>query len=345
MASRRVIEANPPLVVDYFSHRRNNSISQSKKKLIVDQENYEAYQPVAFLVPKDVLLKIRSIHETSESLYPIYSWDRSSIPKYCFVSHRWLYEFAPDNQLNTILLIIQIYAKIIPSAEYFWIDFACIAPENRQSLVEHIPQILENAQAFLVLPFRMDLSTMVPSFDLDSFCLRAWCIMEFAFMALDLAKVKIAFLKKSEASLSVQFVNPSTECIEDGMGNAVHTFVLLKNILRTNDFTSFCRFFKVTEQSDYDLIWAILLIHSQKITSTFIKVSDVVCEDETKSDHKWRRPSLLYEADSEIEHHIYNISLEQGLESSTNQIGKRKDPTDLERCSCEMEECKACLLM
>jgi len=316
-----------------------NEMDTRLQYIVADHENYEAYEPVAFLISKKSILRTNAFEDPSDSLFPVYSWNKHSIPKYCFISHRWLYDSMPDNQLNTILLVLQAYAKLLTSVDYFWIDIFCILSHPKNSRIQDlgIEQILNHAYSFLILPFRMSPSTLVPYFDLECYCMRAWCITEFSFMARHLGKVQIARLVPRDSALKVQFVGSSSIYIRDEMESMSHSFVLLKELLAKNDFESFCKFYEVTEKADYSFLWNTLLNNSHNIADATKRLCNT-SSNETHPDHKQVPSSLVFEDidEPDYEHHLYDFH-EKGCIA---HIYAPQKNVSGDQC-----ECHACVLM
>mmetsp|Transcript_1970 Transcript_1970/g.2554 ORF Transcript_1970/g.2554 Transcript_1970/m.2554 type:complete len:304 (+) Transcript_1970:20-931(+) len=296
------------------------------KKTRKSKNSSQLDKPVGYLIPKSIFLQgntLGKFEQISASLLPIFSWKRKSLPKYCFVSHRWLFVKDPDNSLNTFSLIVKAFCVAREDVEYLWIDYVCLPQEasERNFLVGHMKKIVSYASELFIVPLSGSSKSLIPSYDVQSYCFRAWCVFEFSSFMDRPQKISIARLKKNTSDLKVKFLKlPSLEK-EDQTMALVNSFVVLKDIVFRNDFEGFQTFYSVSVSSDMKRVWQLLLDNA----TTLLKIQP----DATSFYDEQGNETKDAEEQETFEHHLYKIQNVLGVESGL------PPPNKSGMCECE----------
>mmetsp|Transcript_5544 Transcript_5544/g.7650 ORF Transcript_5544/g.7650 Transcript_5544/m.7650 type:complete len:357 (+) Transcript_5544:78-1148(+) len=270
-------------------------------------------KPAGYLVPKKILLgctvTVFRFEEICEFLIPVYSWKHTTA-KYCFVSHGQLMQREGDNPLQTLLMILKLFSTAHDDIDYFWVDFACVPREDYHGsfLVQNLIEIVLHAKHLLILPFSIRGNSQVPIFDLESYCSRAWCILEFALFMGRSENISVARLRKYEASLKVSFLDFSSLATEE-LNCLLHSFVILQDLVLKDDVETFKVFFSANSEGDKEQVWKLLVDSSQHYLTVDLEIISRLQRKGINIEGHLVQPTTEC-----FEYHVHDIEMFEGVE-------------------------------
>mmetsp|Transcript_14708 Transcript_14708/g.24684 ORF Transcript_14708/g.24684 Transcript_14708/m.24684 type:complete len:310 (+) Transcript_14708:56-985(+) len=298
-------------------------------------------ETLAYLVPRGAILDcdiLPTYEQVQSSLVDITSFSGADIPVYCYVSYRWMYSHSPDNSFQTLFKVLKQFMVVYDGIEYFWIDLCCLPSDQTQKriLLASMCDIIQNASKLLMMPFSPSKTSYVPTYDLQSFCFRAWAVLEYSFFIGRPEDVVIARILRSGKSVRVKYVALPHASGEENTMNLVNSFVVLKDLIFRNDFASFETFYSSNITSDKQTVWDKLVQSGTVLLNTTPDAASFMCKEGAITE------SNGY-IESHFEHALYAVSVQNGVESCDTYIPKHKKKQG-EAATCENCEIN-CTLM
>jgi len=260
-------------------------------------------QVAGYLVDRKLLAvqqnRIPVFEDVCECLLPVQCWETA--PPYVFVSHRWMYDYHVDNELCTQSIALQMFF-LQTDIQYYWIDCVCLPREDseKELLLKELQLILLYASLYLVMPFSPNRKTLVPSYDVQEYALRAWCAFEFCIMIRMPQKIRIARLAKNTNSVGVKFIQLPSHILSDDISSLLAGFVCLKDLLFRDKPKRFFQTFSASIASDKLVVWNYLQEIKDHVISFNHHTSDFVITNHIKGGGQKKKDKyqLIYKLDN-----------------------------------------------
>jgi len=204
------------------------------------------------------------------NFYHVTSWE--DVPKYVYISHRYLSMFHSDDALHTKFKVIESILVQMKHIEYVWIDCSCISfdPDAKENALRNIEMMISNAVRFLIIPFKSFSPRKPPTFDLSEYSTRAWCALECSIvLARHPSKVRIAKIAEETISnvkgYTVKFISLPTHDKTLGVEHLVSSMKILIELVQEKKERGFKAKFSSAVQVDCDMVWNFLRQRHQEI--------------------------------------------------------------------------------